>query len=107
MCSSAAETWRELQHAYLSLLSLLLAVPADVGLQHCCEGVRLPLRGYDCTSGSGLTVWSHFLRLRLAVMPAVVVRQRKPWRRKDGVFIYFEDNAGVIVNPKGEMKGAP
>lgn len=42
----------------------------------------------------------------LAVMPAVVVRQRKPWRRKDGVFIYFEDNAGVIVNPKGEMKGA-
>jgi len=21
------------------------------------------------------------------------------------VFIYFEDNAGVIVNPKGEMKG--
>ena len=34
------------------------------------------------------------------------MRQRKPWRRKDGVFIYFEDNAGVIVNPKGEMKGA-
>jgi hypothetical protein len=35
----------------------------------------------------------------------VVVRQRKPWRRKEGTFIYFEDNAGVIVNPKGEMKG--
>jgi large subunit ribosomal protein L23e len=41
-----------------------------------------------------------------AVMPAVVVRQRKPWRRRDGVFLYFEDNAGVIVNPKGEMKGS-
>lgn len=40
-----------------------------------------------------------------AVHPAVVVRQRKPYRRKDGVFIYFEDNAGVIVNNKGEMKG--
>lgn len=39
------------------------------------------------------------------VHPAVVVRQRKPYRRKDGVFIYFEDNAGVIVNNKGEMKG--
>lgn len=37
--------------------------------------------------------------------PAVVIRQRKPWRRKEGMFIYFEDNAGVIVNPKGEMKG--
>ncbi len=43
--------------------------------------------------------------LQCAVLPAVVVRQRKPWRRKDGIFIYFEDNAGVIVNPKGEMKG--
>ncbi|RWW56092.1 hypothetical protein BHE74_00037219 [Ensete ventricosum] len=52
--------------------------------------------------------------LRKKVMPAVIVRQRKPWRRKDGVYMYFEgvlskhtDNAGVIVNPKGEMKGIP
>merc|ERR1711939_808702 len=44
--------------------------------------------------------------LRKKVMPAIVIRQRKPWRRKDGVYIYFEDNAGVIVNPKGEMKGS-
>lgn len=40
------------------------------------------------------------------VMPAVVIRQRKPFRRRDGIFIYFEDNAGVIVNVKGEMKGS-
>merc|ERR1712142_733370 len=40
------------------------------------------------------------------VMPAVVIRQRKTLRRKDGTFIYFEDNAGVIVNNKGEMKGS-
>lgn len=26
----------------------------------------------------------------LSVMPAIVVRQRKPWRRRDGVFLYFE-----------------
>ncbi|KAK1072609.1 60S ribosomal protein L23A [Friedmanniomyces endolithicus] len=44
--------------------------------------------------------------LRKKVMPAVIVRQSKPWRRADGVFLYFEDNAGVIVNPKGEMKGS-
>ncbi|KAL8948124.1 MAG: hypothetical protein Q9222_005661 [Ikaeria aurantiellina] len=44
--------------------------------------------------------------LRKKVMPAVVVRQSKPWRRADGVYLYFEDNAGVIVNPKGEMKGS-
>ena len=24
------------------------------------------------------------------VMPAVIVRQRKPWRRKDSVYMYFE-----------------
>ena len=40
------------------------------------------------------------------VMPAVVIRQRKAFRRKSGVYIYFEDNAGVIVNNKGEMKGS-
>jgi large subunit ribosomal protein L23e len=34
--------------------------------------------------------------LRKKVMPAVVVRQSKPWRRLDGVFLYFEDNAGVV-----------
>jgi len=44
--------------------------------------------------------------LRKKVHPAVVIRQRKAWRRRDGIFIYFEDNAGVIVNPKGEMKGS-
>ena len=44
--------------------------------------------------------------LRKKVMPAVVVRQRRPWRRSDGIFICCEDNAGVIVNPKGEMKGS-
>ncbi|KAF8234502.1 ribosomal protein L14b/L23e [Tricholoma matsutake] len=44
--------------------------------------------------------------LRKKTMPAVVVRQRKAWRRRDGVFLHFEDNAGVIVNPKGEMKGS-
>lgn len=44
--------------------------------------------------------------LRKKVMPAVVVRQSKPWRRPDGIFLYFEDNAGVIVNAKGEMKGS-
>ena len=42
---------------------------------------------------------------RPPVMQAVVVRQRKSIRRKDGTIIYFEDNAGVIVNNKGEMKG--
>nr|XP_009773905.1 PREDICTED: 60S ribosomal protein L23-like isoform X1 [Nicotiana sylvestris] len=35
--------------------------------------------------------------LRKKVMPAVIVRQRKPWRRKDGVFMYFEGNNLLIL----------
>ena len=43
--------------------------------------------------------------LRKKVLYAGIVRQRKPWRRRDGYFIYFQDNAGVIVSNKGDMKG--
>ncbi|KAL7081277.1 hypothetical protein ACP275_14G029400 [Erythranthe tilingii] len=35
--------------------------------------------------------------LRKKVMPAVIVRQRKPWRRKDGVFMYFEGEIRVYI----------
>lgn len=35
--------------------------------------------------------------LRKKVMPAVIVRQRKPWRRKDGVYMYFEGTFLVAV----------
>ena len=44
--------------------------------------------------------------LRKKVMPAVVVRQSKPWRRADGVYLYFEDNAGV-VSRCGGVSGQP
>ena len=44
--------------------------------------------------------------LRKKMHVGVIIRQRKAIRRKDGQYIYFEDNAGVIVNPKGEMKGS-
>jgi len=62
--------------------------------------------------------------LRKKVLTAVIIRQRKPIRRREGHFLYFEgklqslltrlywlcayflDNAGVIVNPKGDMKGS-
>uniref|UniRef100_A0A2K6TBC6 Large ribosomal subunit protein uL14 n=1 Tax=Saimiri boliviensis boliviensis TaxID=39432 RepID=A0A2K6TBC6_SAIBB len=40
------------------------------------------------------------------VKKAVVIQQRKSYQRKDSVFLYFEDNAGVIVNNKGEMKAS-
>ena len=36
---------------------------------------------------------------------AVVIRQRMPFRRPDGTWISFDDNAVVIVNPDGTAKG--
>ena len=36
---------------------------------------------------------------------AVVVRQVKPYRRKDGSYIRFDENAVVIVDEKKEPKG--
>ena len=38
------------------------------------------------------------------VLKAVVVRQRQPFRRKDGTYIKFDDNAVVIIEGK-EPKG--
>ncbi|HAU07381.1 MAG: 50S ribosomal protein L14 [Candidatus Yanofskybacteria bacterium GW2011_GWF1_44_227] len=38
------------------------------------------------------------------ILKAVVVRQRKPFRRKDGSYIKFDDNAVVILEGK-EPKG--
>ncbi|XP_023982433.1 60S ribosomal protein L23-like [Physeter macrocephalus] len=63
---------------------------------------RLPAAGI----GDMATIKKGKAELRKTVHPAVVIRQGKSHRRKDGVFLYFEDNAGVIVNNKGEMKGS-
>ena len=38
------------------------------------------------------------------VLRAVIVRQRKPFRRKDGTYIKFDENAVVILDGK-EPKG--
>jgi large subunit ribosomal protein L14 len=44
--------------------------------------------------------------MRKKIFQAVIVRQRKPFRRADGVWVQFEDNAAVIITPDGEMKGS-
>ena len=41
------------------------------------------------------------INLRKKVLYAVIVRQRNPWRRREGYFVYFQDNEGVIVSNKG------
>jgi len=41
-----------------------------------------------------------------AVLKAVVVRTKKPVRRKDGTYIRFDDNAVAIIDAKNEPKGS-
>ncbi len=43
--------------------------------------------------------------MRRQVVNAVIVRQRRPFRRPDGTWVSFEDNAAVITTEKGETKG--
>jgi large subunit ribosomal protein L14 len=44
--------------------------------------------------------------MRRKLFRAVVVRQRMPFRRAEGIWVQFEDNAAVIMTPEGEMKGS-
>ncbi len=39
------------------------------------------------------------------IVKAVVVRTKKEFRRGDGSYIRFDDNAGVIINDTGDLMG--
>jgi len=43
--------------------------------------------------------------MRRQLFKAVIVRQKRPFRRSDGTMVQFEDNAAVIVTETGETKG--
>ncbi len=45
-------------------------------------------------------------QMRRQKVRAIIIRQKKPFRRKDGRFVCFEDNAAVITSPLGEPKGS-
>jgi large subunit ribosomal protein L14 len=44
--------------------------------------------------------------MRRKLFRAVVIRQRKPYRRVEGIWVQFEDNAVVLMTPEGEMRGS-
>jgi len=45
-------------------------------------------------------------QMRRQVTYAVVIRQKRPFRRPDGTWVSFEDNAVVIVAQDGTPKGS-
>lgn len=44
--------------------------------------------------------------MRKKIFQAVLVRQRMPFHRAEGIWVQFEDNAAVLMTPEGEMKGS-
>jgi len=44
--------------------------------------------------------------MRKEVLTAIVVRQKKEYKRADGLRVKFEDNAAVIITPEGTIKGS-
>ncbi len=44
-------------------------------------------------------------KIRHEVVQAVIVRQRKEFRRSSGIRVKFEDNAAVLINERGEPRG--
>ncbi len=43
--------------------------------------------------------------MKKKVFWAVIVRQKKPYRRANGMRVAFEDNAAVLINENGDPKG--
>ncbi len=70
------------------------------------KGVRRRL----ATAGVGdmiiVTVKKGTVDMRKEIMTAVVVRQKKEFKRADGLRVKFEDNAAVIISPEGVLKGS-
>lgn len=70
------------------------------------KGVRRRL----ATAGVGdmiiVSVKKGTVDMRKEIMTAVVVRQKKEYRRADGLRVKFEDNAAVIISPEGTLKGS-
>lgn len=54
----------------------------------------------NCSVKEGTVKW------RKQVVRAVIVRQKKEFRRPDGLRVQFEDNAAVLVTEKGEPVGS-
>jgi len=56
----------------------------------------------DIVTGSVKEAVPHGMVKKGEVVHMVVIRQRKEYRRADGSYIRFSDNAGVIIDPKSK-----
>ena len=54
----------------------------------------------NCSVKEGTVKW------RKQVVRAVIIRQKKEYRRLNGLRVEFEDNAAILVNEKNEPAGS-
>jgi large subunit ribosomal protein L14 len=69
------------------------------------KGVRRRLPAGGVGDILVVTVKKGTPELRKQLFNAVIIRQRRPYRRPDGTTVAFEDNAVVICAPNGDLKG--
>jgi len=71
------------------------------------HGIKTRRRQHPCACVGDLvsvTVKKGPIDLRKKPMHAVIIRQKKPYRRPDGTWIMFEDTAAVLVTPEGDLR---
>ncbi|MGA2676390.1 MAG: 50S ribosomal protein L14 [Methanobacterium sp.] len=70
------------------------------------KGVRRRLASAGVGDMIVISVKKGNVEMRREVTTAVVVRQKKEFKRADGLRVKFEDNAAVIISPEGAIKGS-
>ncbi|MEN6329448.1 MAG: 50S ribosomal protein L14 [Methanobacteriaceae archaeon] len=70
------------------------------------KGVRRRLGSAGVGDMVVISVKKGNVDMRREVTTAVIVRQKKEYRRADGLRVKFEDNAAVIISPEGVLKGS-
>ena len=70
------------------------------------KGVRRRLASAGVGDMIVISVKKGNVEMRREVTTAVVVRQKKEFKRADGLRVKFEDNAAVIISPEGDIKGS-
>ena len=70
------------------------------------KGVRRRLASAGVGDMVVISVKKGTADMRRELTTAVVVRQKKEYRRADGLRVKFEDNAAVIITEDGVLKGS-
>lgn len=70
------------------------------------KGVKSRIPGCGVGSWVICSVREGEPKMKHEVVNAIIIRQKKEYRRKSGLRVKFEDNAAVLINEKGEPRGS-